>query len=302
MHHDQAMELRRMMGVGGAAGPSNPGGSSNPSPRGSDEATARVVAVTSGKGGVGKSNIAVNLAARLATMGRKVALLDADLGLANADVLCNLSPSATLAHVVSGRKELADVALQAPGGFSLIPGASGLTQMTELGELEKARLVHLFRRLQSDYNLLLIDTGAGIGPNVMSFLQAADELLVVTTPEPTAVTDAYALMKAVSRQRQDAPMSLLVNMAHDRDEARRVYERVAGVCKRFLGLALRDAGYVLYDPKVGAAVRRRRPFVLESPSAPASLCIQQLAHKIDRQAAEPRGGGFFRRVAAWWAR
>ncbi|MBI1369532.1 MAG: AAA family ATPase [Planctomycetes bacterium] len=286
MYQDQATELRAMMHRAGSDKQSG---------------SARVVAITSGKGGVGKSNVAVNLAARLAKMGRNVVLLDADMGMANADVLCNVAPRATLAHVVAGRRQLEEAMVEAPGGFTLIPGASGLAQMANLSEFERARVVNLFRQLEDQHDLLLIDTGAGIGPNVMSFLLAAQELLVVTTPEPTAVTDAYALIKAVSRQRESVTINLLVNMARDREEARRVYERISAVTRRFLGHALSDAGYVLYDPRVGASVRRRCPFVLDAPDAPASLCIKQLAHKLDRHATEPGQGGFFKKVASWLA-
>ncbi|MHC4995771.1 MAG: MinD/ParA family protein [Planctomycetota bacterium] len=286
MPEDQASELRKIMAQIGDE-PTGP--------------TARVIAITSGKGGVGKTNVAVNLAARLAKMGRRVALLDADMGMANADVLCNVSARGNLAHVVAGRKTLPQIMIEAPGGFVLIPGASGLAQMASLSEFERARIINLFRKLQQDHDLLIIDTGAGIGANVLSFLLTADELLVVSTPEPTAVTDAYALIKAVSRKRENVPVSLLVNMSHDRDEGRRVYERVAAVCRRFLGLPLTDAGHVVHDPRVGAAVRRRTPFVLDAPDSPASRCVQQLAHKLDKHAAEPHGSGFFKRVASWLA-
>ncbi len=286
MSRDQATELREL--VKGLS-------------KDKAENAARVIAVTSGKGGVGKSNISVNLSARLAKMGRKVAVLDADMGLANADVLCNVTSRVNLAHVVAGRKRLAEAVVEAPGGFHLIPGASGLSQMANLSEFERARVVSTFRQLETDYDLLLIDTGAGIGPNVMSFLLAADELLVVTTPEPTSITDAYALVKAVSRQRENVKVDLLTNMVRDRDEGRRVYDRVSVVCRRFLGISIGDAGHVVHDPRVSGAVRRRLPFVLDVPDSPASLCIKQLAHKLDRHASEPRSGGFFRKVASWLA-
>lgn len=283
--HDQATELRRMMG------------DSPPAPA---VPRARVLAVTSGKGGVGKTNIAVSLAASLAGMGRRVALLDADLGTANADLLCNLAPTATLAHVVAGRKRIGQVLLQAPGGFSLVPGVSGLTRMANLEESERRRVMEMFRGLESGFDHLLIDTGAGIGPNVMSFLLAADEVLVVTTPEPTAITDAYATIKSLLKQRPDAAVSLLVNQVKDPHEARGVYQRIAAVCRRFLNMTPRDAGYVAWDPCVGQAVRRRAPFVLDSPSSSASACVRRLAHKLDTHATEPRDGNFIRRVASWW--
>jgi len=282
---DQATQLRAMMDQ--LAGQSPGGGRS-----------VRVLAITSGKGGVGKTNIAVNLAARLATMGRKVLLLDADLGLANADVVAGVTARANLAHVIAGRRSIEQVMCLAPGGFNLIPGASGLSQMAALSEFERARILQCLQQVEADHDLILIDTGAGISPNVLSFLLAADEVLVVTTPEPTSMTDAYAMIKAVSRRNENAKINLLVNMVRDRAEARRVFERISAVSRRFLGLSLRDAGYVVNDPRVGAAVRARAPFVLNDGQSPASACITQLAHKIDRHAHEQKVP-FFKRVADW---
>lgn len=259
----------------------------------------RLIAVISGKGGVGKSSIAVNLAIRLSAMGRKVVLLDADLGTANADVLCNLTPKANLAHVVSGRWSLSEAMVEAPGGFRLIPGASGLAQMAALGEFERQRILEQVRQLGHEADLVLIDTVAGIGPNVIGFALEADELLVVTTPEPTAITDAYAAIKIVTRQRPDADVRLLINMVRDSAEGRAVHERIDGVCRRFLNVSTRYAGHVVADPRVTAAVRRRRPFVIDSPQCEASACIAQLAHRMDRHAVEPPGNGLIRRMATW---
>lgn len=299
-YQDQASELRRLMqGVDArpdAARHARARAAAASPPR------ARLLAITSGKGGVGKTNLSVNLAVRLAKMGRRVALLDADLGLANADVLCNVPVRAHMAHVIAGRKRLEDALIDAPGGFTLVPGASGLAQMANLAPAERQRVTEMMRELATQYDVVLIDTGAGIGPNVMSFLLAADELLVVSTPEPTSITDAYALIKALCRQRENVNVSLLVNMVRDRNEARQVYERINAVCKRFLGLSVGDAGHVVSDARVQGAVRRRVPFVLEMPDAPASLCIGRLAHKLDRHAAEPDGRGFFRRMASWLGR
>ncbi len=265
------------------------------------ERRARVITVASGKGGVGKSNIAVNLAIRLSMMGRKVVLLDADLGTANADVLCDLKPVIGLAHVVAGRAEINEAVIDAPGGFHLLPGASGLAGMAGLSEYEHSRLIRQIRRLEDDYDLVLIDAGAGVSPNVVNFVLAADQLLVVTTPEPTAVTDAYALIKVVTRQGGACDIRLLVNQARDVEEARRVFARIDSVCRRFLRISPRYAGHVLADPRVSAAVRRRSPFVLSSPSCDASVCVGQLAHRMDRGAIKKRGAGLLRRMAVWLA-
>jgi len=262
---------------------------------------ARTVAITSGKGGVGKTTVSVNLSAQLAQMGRRVVLMDADLGTANADVLCNLSPSGTLAHVVAGRKSLEEAVVDAPGGFRLIPGASGLAQMAALGDLERTRLLEQMQPLEASTDLLLIDTGAGVGPNVLGFLATADEVLVVATPEPTAITDAYAVIKTLVRQREQVDIRLLVNMVRDEAEGREVFERIAAVCERFLKISPRFAGYMVNDARVPLSVRRRRPFVLEHPHCAASECMHRLAHRLDRHAAAPRGGGLLRRMANWLA-
>ena len=264
---------------------------------------ARVVSIASGKGGVGKSNLAVNLAVRLSQMGRRVVLMDADLGTANVDVLCNIRPSANLAHVVAGRKTMQDAIIQAPGGFGLIPGASGLAKMADLSTFERSRLVEQLHRIEHEYDLILIDLCAGVGPNVMSFILGSDQLLTVTTPEPTAMTDAYAVIKVVSRHQCNLRIGLVINMVKDAQEGQLVYDRINGVCKKFLDISTHYAGYVLNDSRVPVAVRRRYPFMLEHPRGDASLCINRLAHRIDRHAAEPsrNEGGLWRRVASWWS-
>ena len=263
----------------------------------------RIVAVVNQKGGVGKSTVAVNLAVELARLGRRVVLLDADLGTANADVLCNVMPATTLAHVIAGRREIEDAITPAPGGFGLIPGGSGLAQLAALSTYERDRLLEQFRRLEANYDVLLIDTGAGVGPNVLGFLAAAERVLVVTTPDPTSITDAYAVIKTAHRQSPDIDIRLLVNVAFDQDEARQVYDRVANVCQKFLGLQITYAGYLPSDPKVRASVRMRLPFVLGERDAPAAIAMNALAHRLDKHAAEPsQRGGLLRRMTTWLSR
>lgn len=259
---------------------------------------AQALAITSGKGGVGKSTVAVNLAVMLSRMGRKVALLDADMGTANADVLCNVMPVHTLAHVVTGRREIEEIVIQAPGGFSLIPGASGLAQMAALGGAERQRLIDQFARLEQAYDVFLIDTGAGIGPSVLGLLSAADRVLVVTTPDPTAITDAYAVIKTAHRQHPKLDARLLVNQASDPDEARQVYTRVANVCRKFLGLDVPYAGCLLSDSFVRDSIRNRRPFALDTRQNHATIALSALAHRLDKHAAEPESnrGGLLRRM------
>ena len=246
---------------------------------------ARTIAITSGKGGVGKTTVSVNLAIQLTRLGRRVALLDADLGTANADVICNVQASATLAHVIAGQRQLADIMIPAPGGFTLIPGVSGLADVTHLQPHEQQRLARQIADLESSFDVLLIDTGAGIGPDVMTFCNAAERVLVVTTPEPTSITDAYAVIKSIHNQAADADVRLLINMVADEREARSVFNRIVQVSQRFINLSPGYAGCVVTDSQVPLAVRRRHPLVLDAPKCKAGQCLLSLAHRMDLHAA-----------------
>jgi flagellar biosynthesis protein FlhG len=264
---------------------------------------ARTLAITSGKGGVGKTTVAVNLAVQLSQMGRRVVLLDADLGTANADVLCNVNPSTTLAHVVAGRRSLKEAMIEAPGGFGLIPGASGLAQMAALSATQRQQLMQQMAELEAEADVVLIDTGAGVSPNVLGFLVAVEQVLVVTSPEPTAITDAYALIKTLARQRPDVALRLLTNMAGDPDEGRDVAKRITGVCRQFLNVEAAFAGHIVRDGKVNESVRQRQPLSVIERHAPAGRCFSALAHRLDRQATEPTTEpGLVRRMAQWLVR
>jgi flagellar biosynthesis protein FlhG len=291
---DQATHLRSLVQGAGASGAA----ATMPPVR---RQRAQVVAITSGKGGVGKSNVAVNLAITLASAGKRVTLLDADLGLANADVLCNVDLRTNLSHVIARKRELADVLIKAPGGFNLIGGASGLARMADLTDEDRQRLIEALGELETQADVILIDTGAGISPNVLSFTRAADHVLVVTTPEPTAITDAYAVVKVISRDASERRLSLLVNQARSAAEGRVVHERIAKVAKQFLGVNVLDAGYVLADENVQQAVRRRTPFVLGTPNCPAARCIEKLAMRLEQGVANVNDhGGFFNRMSRWF--
>jgi len=264
---------------------------------------ASVIAITSGKGGVGKTNIAVNLAIKLASAGKNVVLLDADLGLANADVICNIDLPANLSHVIARRKDLSDVLVKAPGGFSLIGGASGLARMADLSDSDRQRLVAAMGELEQKADVILIDTGAGISPNVLAFTRAADHVLVVTTPEPTAITDAYAVVKVVSRDNAERRVSLLVNQVRNANEARVVHDRIAKVARQFLSIRIFDAGYIPADDQVSAAVRKRAPFVLSAPKCAASFAISQLANRLEQGVVgSGQQGSFFQRMSRWFRR
>lgn len=264
---------------------------------------ARVLAVTSGKGGVGKTNVSVNLAVALTKLGQRVLLIDGDLGTANADVICNLKASPmNLSHVVAGKCDLSETIVDAVGGFQIIPGASGLTNIAAMGERERQRLINQMRRLEEDLDIMIVDTGAGVGPNVMGFLAGSDQQLVVTTPEPTAITDAYAIIKAMALQKSATDVRLLVNMVASEREGIAVFQRIKHVCKEFLSLDIWYAGHILQDANVRSAVRRRKPFLLATPYCEASFDVQHLARRVTRNLPARSRGGMLRRMFKWFAR
>ncbi len=266
-----------------------------------EQRTARVIAVASGKGGVGKTNIAANLAISLARRGRRVVLVDADLGTANADVLLNVQAPFDLSHVLNGRKSIDDIAVAVQPRLRLIAGASGLTAVADLSPFDRQRLIQQLACLETQADFILLDCGAGISQNVLAFTQSADELLVVTTPEPTALTDAYALVKVLSRAPRTPPTRLVVNQVATLQEGRLVAERIASVAARFLGLSVQPAAQILFDPHVGMAVRQRVPFVIRYPRSPASTCLAALADRVDLAADRTAAGpGFFARVLGFF--
>ena len=239
---------------------------------------ARAIAITSGKGGVGKSNVAVNLACSFAAKGQRVCLIDADLGLANADVLCNVSPKKTLDDVVHGRCKLGEAILPVPGGFHLLAGASGVTRMADLTADEQSDLLRRLTALEKVVDIIIIDTGAGIQRNVLNFNAAAHDIIVTVTPEPTSITDGYGLIKALGKRHSDARIHLLVNMARSESEARAVFRRIDRVSRTFLEAPLMYAGWVPDDSIVKDAVRARTPFSIGAQKSGAAKRVNKLAN------------------------
>jgi len=234
-----------------------------------------VLAVTSGKGGVGKSNISLNLAISLARQGRRVCLLDADLGLASVEVLLGSSPSRHLGHVLAGECSLDEAVYAGPAGLSLISGGAGLADLASFGPAAVRRVMTALEGLSRRFDLVMVDTGAGISPQVLAFVRAADHVLLVTTPEPTAIADAYAMIKAAGPQ---GPMlGLIMNQAGRRQEAEEAARHLAAVSEQYLGVRPVYLGYIPDDPAVPQAVRAHEPLVDFAPGAPAARAIIALA-------------------------
>jgi len=263
-----------------------------------DTRHARVVAVASGKGGVGKTAVAVNLAVCLAGRGRRVVLFDADLGLANADLMLDVEPLHTVADVLAGRKAMREAIVDAAGGIGLVSGGSGIARLADLSEFERMRLLEALEELEAEAEIIVVDCGAGIVANVLAFAGAADMTLIVTAPEPPAMTDAYALIKVMTqRYEDDWQPRVLVNFASSRREAQDICQRIRRVSWRFLKVSVEDGGYVLRDDAMVSAVKHRVPVVLRWPRSAASRCLYAVAKQVDKSlipAARPEG--FFRRV------
>jgi flagellar biosynthesis protein FlhG len=251
----------------------------------------QVIAITGGKGGVGKTSIAVNLATALAALSRRVVLLDGDLGLANADVFLGLSPRYTLAHVLSGERTLDEIMVAAPQGFQLIPAAAGAADMAQLSATEHLGLVQAFSALAARLDILIIDTAAGLSHSVLQFSQAAQHVVVVICDEPASITDAYALVKILSRNHGVQRFRVLCNQIRNPGGGRELFQRFERVAARFLDVTLEYAGEIPDDDCLRRAVKGQRPVLDEYPGSPASRAFKKLAAHADTWPvpAGPRG-------------
>lgn len=247
----------------------------------------KVVTVASGKGGVGKTNFTLNLGLALAELGQKVLILDADLGLANIDVILGVSPKFNLLHVINGEKDLSEVILEGPKGVKIIPGGSGIYELADLEEWQLERFLIRLANLENESDYLLIDTGAGISKNVLNFTLAADEIFIITTPEPTSITDAYGLIKTINKHNFFGEIKLVVNKAISYEEAEIAAKKLQIVVKKFLkDCNLTILGYILDDKAVPLAVKKQQPFLLDSPTSIATGNIYNLASRISNQSYE----------------
>jgi len=239
----------------------------------------QVIAVTSGKGGVGKSNVTVNLAVSLAQEGQKVLVMDADLGLANIDVLLGLNPDYNLSHVVSGECSLEDTMIDGPAGIKIIPASSGTRSMADLTPAENAGIIQAFSELTIPFDTLLIDTAAGISEAVVSYVRAAREVVVVVCDEPASITDAYALIKVMNRDFDVHRFHVLANMAHSIHQGRELYMKLSRVADKFLDVSLDFIGSVPFDDYLRKSVQKQKCVVEAFPRSPSAMAFRKIAQK-----------------------
>lgn len=241
---------------------------------------ARVITVTSGKGGVGKSNVTLNLAMKLQEKGKKVVVIDADFGLANIEVLFGIVPKFTLLDVIKGDKIITDILLEGPGGIKFISGGSGIQELTNLSDNQLSYFIKNLNLLDKIADVILIDTGAGVSDTVLTFVRTADDIILVATPDPTSVTDAYALIKILKDQakEEDIPkLNLVVNSVSDDEEGNKILEKLKNVSEKFLKMAIEDIGHIPYDEKLKKSVKLQKPVLSEYPNSGFSKAIDKIA-------------------------
>lgn len=253
---------------------------------------ARVIAVCSGKGGVGKTNVSVNLGVALSQSGKKVLLMDADLGLANVDIMLGLRPTHNLSHVIKGERTLEEVILDAPGGIKVIPASSGIQMMSELSPAEHAGLIRAFSELTIDVDVLIIDTAAGIDNSVINFSKASQEVFVVVCDEPASITDAYALIKVLNRDHGRRQFHILANMVSSPQQGQELFKKIIKVTDQFLDEIVLDyAGCVPNDDYLRKAVQKQNPVVSTYPRSKATQAFNVLAKKVDDWGMPSAGSG-----------
>ncbi|MGI9256833.1 MAG: MinD/ParA family protein [Salinispira sp.] len=280
---DQAETLREMM-------------NSNPQILNSK---TRIITVASGKGGVGKTNLSTNLAIAYARLGKKTVLMDADLGLANVNIILGIIPKYNLYHLIRKQKTMKDIIMDTQYGIQLVAGASGFSKLANLSDEERNAFIRELSEL-SAVDIIVIDASAGVNSNVMSFVAAADDVVIVTTPEPTAITDAYGIIKIIATEVDglNLNLKLVVNRVSKVSEGKKIAERVINIASQFLNLKVDYLGYVFEDPVISDAVRKQKPFLVVDPRAKASACITQIASRLEKiEYREGAGlGNFIRKL------
>ena len=261
------------------------------SPQVKKDHNTRIIAITSGKGGVGKTNFAVNMAIAYAQLGKKVILIDGDLGMANVNVLLNIVPQYNMMHVINKKKTMKEIVMDTEFGIKFIAGANGFSKIANLSVDELDYFATQFASL-GNADIIIIDTGAGIANNVLQFVAAADEVFVVTTPEPTAITDAYGIIKIITTEIVDhnVDIKLIVNRVHSADEGKRISERIITIVGQFLGYKVEYLGFVYEDPVVQASVIRQKPFIVVNPTSKPAVCLKHIVGKIEKTEPEYNEG------------
>jgi len=252
----------------------------------------RVIAVTSGKGGVGKTNLSVNLGVALSQMGRRVALLDADMSLANVDILLGLSPKYNLSHVLHGEKTLEDIMLTGPAGLKVIPASSGVQQMAELSNIEQAGVIRAFSEIDQSLDVLIVDTAAGISSSVVNFARACQEIVVVVCDEPTSLTDAYAYIKLLNRDYGLNKFHIVANMVQSAQQGEQLFNKLGKVTEKYLDVTLSYTGAVPFDEYLRKSVQKQSPVLEAFPRSKSALAIRNLALKIDGWPIKIQAGGY----------
>lgn len=252
----------------------------------------RVIAITSGKGGVGKTNLSVNLGLALAEQGKRVALLDADMGLANVDVLLGMYPKFNLSHVLKGEKSLNEIIVTGPSGLQVIPASSGLQHMSDLSTVEQAAVIRAFSDIDQDLDVLIVDTAAGISSSVINFARACQEVIIVVCDEPTSLTDAYAFIKLLNRDYGLSRFHILTNMVQSVQQGQNLFQKLTKVTDRYLDVTLQFAGAVPYDEYLRKAVQQQSPVVAAYPRSKASLALKNVARQINNWPIKGQSGGY----------
>jgi len=242
--------------------------------------SARVITVTSGKGGVGKTNLTINLAIALSEQGLRVVIFDADFGLANIDVLFGIVPRYTIVDIIKNRKNIFEVLTDGPKNIKFISGGSGVEELVKLNSNQIMKFVNDMALLDKLADIIIVDTGAGLSESVVSFIMAADEILLVTTPEPTSITDAYALMKMVSNRDKSKKIRVVVNRVEDQREAEDVANKLKLVANKFLGIVIEPIGYVVKDESVVKSVKKQQPFIIGFPKSQAAKNIKDISARL----------------------
>ena len=283
---DQAEELRKLMSQSSAQETQR-----LITPVDTQTKKTRIITVTSGKGGVGKTNMSVNMAIAYARMGKKVVVMDADLGLANVNVMLNIIPRFTLFHVMRRQKSMKEIMEKTEYGISIVAGASGLAKIANLNEEERQNFIHELESL-TDADVIIIDTSAGVNSNVIDFVAAAEDAVIITTPEPTAITDAYGLIKIIATEYESLSigLKLVVNRVKSAAEAKKVADRMTNIAGQFLNLKVDYLGYIYDDPVVSQGVLRQKPFLVIDPRARASFCVEHIVDRLEKTEVRDTGG------------